>query len=159
MTVFHPMCGTLRSPCGVNRTHAPRQQPEPFATLPLLAPLEEQLMSKAHTEHRGAGTSKPAHRVTKPGIAQCARGDCERAHPGEHNAVAARDRARVAADHRLRSGHLERSLDAAHVADAVVTHADRGDHSVPFVDGTPPPITRNASRLARPNALKAASAM
>ena len=62
--------------------HASRQEPEPFATLPLLAPLEEQLMSKAHTEHRGAGASKPAHRVTKPGIAQCARGDCERAHPG-----------------------------------------------------------------------------
>ena len=90
---------------------------------------------------------------------QEARRDREGTDAREHDAVAPGDPLSRIADQRLGAGGSECALDAAQVADPVVTDSDHGAHSVPLVEGTPPPMTRNASRVARPRALNAASAM
>ena len=56
---------------------------------------------------------------------------------------------------------LQRLLGRAEVADAVVEDGDHAPepHRVPFVEGTPPPSTRTASRSARATPLNDASRM
>ena len=109
--------------------------------MPFVAALEQQLMAEAHAEDRPLAARQLTHRVAKPGLRQRPCGDRECANSGKHHTVARNDHVRVAADHRLCAGDAERTLHAAQIADAVVADADSRHHSVPFVDGTPPPIT------------------
>src|SRR5690606_22248608 len=74
-----------------------------------------------------------------------------------------RDQAAIGGESSVRAHLLQRLLRRPEVADAVVEHGDQRPRavahvdSVPFVDGTPEPSTRTASRRVRASPLNVAS--
>ena len=135
------------------------QQAQARAAESLVAVLEEELMPEADAEHGPAGRRHVSHRLAQTPVGERPRRDRECAHTRKHDTGAGGDDVGLVTDHRLSTGSPERALDAAQISDSVIADADLQAHSVPFVEGTPPPITRNASRVASPSALNAASAM
>ena len=139
--------------------HLTGHQAEPVAARTLVAVFEEQLVPQAHAEQRTPGLHDGAHRGGEPTLSQTLRCRAERAHTREHHTVARRQEGRIRGDHRLCAGTDKRSFHTAQVAHTVIAYGDAHAHRVPLVDGMAVPITLNASRLARPRALNAASAM
>ncbi len=139
--------------------HATGQQSQPLTALSLIARLEEQLVPEADAEHGAPSPRELTYRTGKSRLLQRMGSDREGAHARKHHTVACHDHIRIRTDHRLSPRNAKRALHAAKIADAVIANPDSCAHSVPFVDGTPPPMTWNASREARPSALNAASAM
>ena len=158
--VFQPMCGTLSPAAAASFTTRPAQQPQALAAVSLVARLEEQLVPEADAEHRALAPRDVTHRSAESGLLQRTRSDRERADARKHHTVARHDHVRIRADHRFGARDAKRALDAAQIADAVVADCrPRALTTSLSSTGTPPPMTRNASRVARPSALNAASAM
>ena len=144
------MCGTRGA---VERAHAPGEQAQAGLSLVLVGGLEQQLHAQAQAEHGHAGARALGDQLVEPGSAEAAHRLREGADAGHDDAVRRADRVVVGGQQRVGADVLERLLDAAAVAHAVV---DDGDHvSVPLVDGIPVSVgsTATAARSARANAL------
>src|SRR5207249_4778046 len=121
------------------------------------------------SEHRRPRGDALSHEHVKPACAQVLDPARERAHTGNHEDVRGAQLGLVGAHERARADVLERLLDRAPVAHAVIDDRDlhrlldeaRHAVSVPFVLGTPGSegSIATASRRARANALNAASIM
>ena len=147
------MCGSRSRRCRAART-LPGQQAQAGLALVLVGGLEQELHAQAQPEHGHAGAGAVGEQP-RPGPAarkrRIASGNAPT--PGTTIPSGARISVVVGGEHRGRPDVLERLLDAAAVAHAVVD--DRDHVSVPFVDGIPVSVgsTATAARSARANAL------
>src|SRR5262249_50753277 len=140
---------------------APGEDAEPGAWPVLLAGLEQDLQPEADAEVRPPRGDDLAHRGVEPAAAQARDAVAKRPLPRDDDAIRAAHPRGGAGHGRRAAGAGERFFDGPEVPRAAV---DDGDHalSVPFVDGTAPPVrgsTRDAASAARANALNSASTM
>ena len=152
--VFHPMCGTF-TPRRRQLARPARAAARALAAVSFVAALEEQLMAEADAEHwpsrRATSRTASARPVSER------RAATRTLRLRKDDAVAADDLLRVANDHgsgRRRGAHARRCADCG----PVVANPDARHHSV-LRRGHTPTDDEAASRVARPSALKAASAM
>ena len=140
--------------------HAPRSQPthrtfqEAEAAAALLALLEQELHADADPEGRPALCDALSQRArNRP---EATGGALDVADARDHRERGLEHLGRIRRDDRRRACTTESRAHAAQVARAVVAEHDL--HESPFVDRTPASPDAQASRNARPSALKAASA-
>ena len=118
-------------------------------------------MPEAEAEHRHAGVDALVQQLVEPERADRLHRLAERAHAREDDQRGVADAVVVGRPVGRRADVLERLLDAAEVAHAVVDDRD-ARHRSPLVDGIAPPASGSiatAWRSARANALNAASTM
>src|SRR4051794_6708502 len=120
--------------------------------------LEQELHAQADAEHGHTLRTPLANQVVEPTLGDGAHRLRERANSRQDEPGRRADPLSVVGDLHVGAHVLERLLDRTQVAHSVV---EDGDHSRPFVDGTPDAFGSKAaaSRSARANDLKQASTM
>ena len=143
--------------------------PRPRAVRIFVAAVEQHLLADADPEERSTRQDRFVDDRFEPAAAQRVETGAERSDTGQHDGSGVAHQAGVGSEAGVGADVLQRLLRRAEVPDAVVEHGDQRFatqsshrptcHSTPFVDGTPSPSTRTASRRQRATPLNVASMM